>query len=387
MLGSDSLPREGVPQGRVEQHRWLASKVYPDTARDYWVYVPAQYDTSRPACLMVFQDGAGYVHLEGQMRAPTVMDNLIHEGQMPVTIGIFVNPGTLADGESNRQVEYVARGDTYARFLLEEIIPQISKDYCLIEDAAGRAICGMSDGGLCAFAVAWERPDVFSKVISHIGSFVRSIDGEDFPHKVRQTRRDPKPLRVFLQDGENDLNIEEGNWTFSNLSMASALTYGRYDHRFELGAGGHDLIHGGELFPDTLRWIWRDYPGVVGADKAPDYKVVAGRWQVEANGFGMISRSVLTVKVDRGVPVATLKDEQDGEIEVTAIRFDGDRLSYDYRTPPSQRLWGKSPSNTMTTWLRVDDGVLEGVVSGEVGPETSYDFVVRGWKLDDPDSG
>ena len=235
MLGEDSFPQEGVPKGAVAPRRWLASKVYPGTARDYWVYVPAQYDGSRPACLMVFQDGGGYLHAKGQVRAPTVMDNLIHKGRMPVTIGIFVNPGTLADGGSNRGVEYVARGDVYARFLLEEIIPEVGGDYSLVEDAAGRAICGMSDGGLCAFAVAWERPDRFSKVISHIGSFVRSIDGEDFPWKVRQTRRHPKPLRVFLQDGENELNIEEGNWTIGNLNMASALTYGRYDHRFELG--------------------------------------------------------------------------------------------------------------------------------------------------------
>jgi enterochelin esterase family protein len=332
---------------------------------------------------MVFQDGAAYVHPEGQVRAPTVMDNLIHKGEMPVTIAVFVNPGILPAGESNRFTEYVANGNAYGRFLLDEIIPEVGKDHSLVEDPEGRAICGMSDGGLCAFAVAWERPDAFSKVVSHIASYVRIIDGEDFPTKIRQTRRDPKPLRVFLQDGKNDLNIEEGNWTISNLSMASALTYGRYDHRFELGDGGHDLGHGGKLFPDTLRWLWRDYPGVAGADAPPDYTTIAGRWQVEANAFGMISRSVLTIEVRDEALAATLEDEQEGALEVIAIRFDGHRLSYDYRTPPAQRKWGKTPSDTMTTWLSVDDGKLAGVVSGEIGPETSYDYAVKGQKVDD----
>ncbi len=379
MLGIDSLPQEGVPKGKVVQHSWKTSSVYPDTTRDYWVYVPAQYDDAEPACVMVFQDGGAYVNPEGPVRAPTVFDNLIHSGEMPITIGVFVASG-MKDGESNRDAEYVARGDVYARFLVDEILPEVSRDYNLVEDAAGRAICGMSDGGLCAFAVAWEKPYLFSKVISHIGSFIRNLAGVDFPHLIRRTRGNPKPLRVFLQDGENDLNINEGNWTIGNLNLASALMFARYDYRFELGAGGHDLSHGGEMFPETLRWLWRDYPGVKRAGDAPDFDRVIGQWQVTANAFGMVSNSVLTVDLRDGALVATLHDEDENEIEVTAIRFENGILSYDYLPPPSQVNWGKEPNRLMTTWLKVKGNVLEGALSGESSAETTYDFSVKGTK-------
>ena len=168
--GVDSLPQEGVPRGTVTKHTWDASRIYPDATHEYWVYVPAQYTDTEPACVMVFQDGEGYVSLEGSVRAPTVFDNLIHKGEMPVTIGIFINPGRKKHLYDQRRIQYVPLDDTYARFLLEEILPEVGKDYNLVGEPSGRAICGMSDGGLCAFTVARERPDAFSKVISHVGS-------------------------------------------------------------------------------------------------------------------------------------------------------------------------------------------------------------------------
>ena len=276
VLGPDSLPQEGVPTGTVEKRTWDASSIYPGTTHEYWVYVPAQYTDAEPAAVMVFQDGEFYVDPEGLVRAPTVFDNLIHRGEMPVTIGIFINPGMKELPWDLRSIQYASVADTYARFLLEEILPEVGKDYNLTDEAAGRAIAGMSDGGLASFTVAWHRPDAFSKVVSHVGSYTRLQGGSQYPYLVRTTRGNPKPIRVFLQDGENDINLAEGNWTLANLQMDSALMFARYDYRFEMGTGGHDLRHGGAIFPDTLRWLWRDYPGVVGAGAPADLAAVVG---------------------------------------------------------------------------------------------------------------
>jgi enterochelin esterase-like enzyme len=265
-LTQDSQPQAGVPQGKVSQHRWTDSKIFPGTERDYWIYVPAQYDPGQPACLMVFQDGNGYVSESGHSRVPTVFDNLIQQGAMPVTIGVFINPGvvppTQADAKprSTRSFEYDSLGDRYARFLIDEFLPIATKDYNLVADANGRAIAGISSGGICAFTVAWERPDQFSKVISYIGSFTNIRGGDVYPALVRKTER--KPIRVFLQEGENDLDNLHGNWPLANQQMAAALKFAGYDYRLEMGDGAHSGNHGGAILPDILRWLWRDYPGV-----------------------------------------------------------------------------------------------------------------------------
>jgi enterochelin esterase-like enzyme len=375
MLGIDSTPQDGVPEGKVEKRSWTSSRLYPDTTRDYWVYVPAQYVDTEPACLMVFQDGGAYVDRQGQVRATTVFDNLIHSGEMPVTIGVFVSPG-MNQAESNRSVEYVATGDVYSDFLLDEILPEVSKDYNLVDDRAGRAICGMSDGGLCAFAVAWQRTDVFSKVICHIASFARHVEGADFPHLVRQTRDHPKPLRVFIADGENDLNLDEGNWTLGNLNLASALQFAKYDYRFEMAPGGHDLVLAGELFPEALRWMWRDYPGVKAAPT--DYDQVVGEWHMDVNFYGNKYSSVLTVNLDGDALSATLHDEKEGELQVTDISFDGGSLRYDHVPSPAQANWGKGAVSSMLALLRVDGNTMTGTLSGRSNGETSYDYALTG---------
>ncbi len=175
-LGPDSQRQNGVPQGTVTQHQWT-STVFPGTLRDYWIYVPAQYDGSKPACVMIFQDGAGYVKDDGPVRVPIVFDNLIHKREMPVTIGIFINPGVLpaatgaAQNRYNRSFEYDALGDRYARFLIEEILPEVGKQYKLSADPNDRAIGGLSSGASCAFTAAWNRPDAFRRVLSWIGSY------------------------------------------------------------------------------------------------------------------------------------------------------------------------------------------------------------------------
>ena len=264
-LGPESKPQPGVPEGEVIKLRWEQSKVYPGTVRDWWIYVPKQYDPAKPAAVMVFCDGGGMVSKDGGFRVPVVFDNLIAKNEMPVTIGVFTNPGEVPaaaagqKGRSNRSFEYDSVGDAYVRFLLEEIMPEVSKKYNLTRDPAGWAICGNSSGGICAFTAAWERPDAFRKVVSHIGSFTNIRGGYVYPSLIRKSKDKPKPIRVFLQDGSNDLDNLHGNWPLANQDMAAALKYAGYDYKFVFGDGAHSGKHGGAIFPDTMRWLWRDY--------------------------------------------------------------------------------------------------------------------------------
>ena len=265
-LSPDSMVKPGVPQGRAEKFSFNESKIFPGTTRDCWVYIPAQYEKAKAAALMVFQDGHAYVSTNGQMRVSTVFDNLIHSREIPVTIGLFTNPGHRGDGapegsgwgpRNNRSFEYDSLGDSYARFLIEGLIPFATRKFELniSEDPELHAIAGMSSGGICAFTAAWERPDYFRKVLSQIGSFVNIRGGHVYPALIRKTER--KPIRVFLQDGVNDLNNLHGNWPLANQQMASALQFAGYDHRFVLGDGAHNGKHGGAILPDSLRWLWR----------------------------------------------------------------------------------------------------------------------------------
>ena len=286
-IGPDHLPQPGVPQGTVTKRTW-ESTIFPNTTRDWWIYVPARYDGRTPAAVMVFQDGEGCVNPNGTIRVPTVFDNLIHRKEMPVTIGIFINPGglktakdTKARARGNRSFEYDTLSDRYARFLLEEILPEVAKTYRLTDDPEGRAIQGNSSGGICAFTVAWERPDAFRKVVSYIGSFTSiayrpARDGQPmqpggdlYPTLIR--KNPIKPLKIFLQDGSNDLDNSHGNWFLANQQMLSALLWAnrnadekqtpgpRYQVKHVWGDGGHNGKHGGAIFPDVMRWLWADY--------------------------------------------------------------------------------------------------------------------------------
>jgi enterochelin esterase-like enzyme len=255
----DSLPQPGVPQGKLTQQPKWQSKIFAGTTRDWWVYVPAQYKADQPACVMVFQDGQS-----AKNYVPVVFDNLIAKGDMPVTVGIFISPGEFADGRRNRSFEYDTLSDTYARFLLEEILPEVEKAVRLKKDAASRAIAGSSSGGICAFTVAWQRPNEFGKVLSWIGSFTNIASGQtlqagghNYPALIRKTPM--KPIRVFLQDGENDLDNIHGNWPLANHTMAKALAFKGYDYQFVMGNGFHSNLHGRAILPDSLRWLWRDY--------------------------------------------------------------------------------------------------------------------------------
>ena len=287
-LGYESMVQPNVPQGVITEHELLESKIFPGTKRRYSVYVPQQYDASKPAALMVFQDGHTYERRDGDFRAPVVMDNLIHKEQIPVMIGVFVDPGHKKDAlperrdwkprPENRSFEYDTLSDDYVRFLLEEILPKVESQYNITEDPDGRGICGISSGGICAFTAAWERPDKFSKVISHVGSFTNIRHGDTYPGIIRKT--DAKPIRVYMQDGSNDLDNEHGNWPLGNQQMHKALIHKKYDHKFEYGDGAHNGNHGGAIFPDAMRWTWRDYPGIKTLPQSLTAVMNSQRWAV-----------------------------------------------------------------------------------------------------------
>src|SRR5262245_8720228 len=255
----DSRKKPGVPEGKLIQMPKWSSKIFEGTTRDWWVYVPSQYRPEDPARVMVFQDGQN-----AKEYVPVVFDNLIAKGELPVIVGSFLAPGTKGDGGRNRSFEYDTLSDRYARFLLEEILPEVEKTYKLRQDAASRAIAGISSGGICAWTVAWERPNEFSKVLSWVGSFTNIANGptlreggHNYPALIRKTPK--KPIRIFLQDGANDLDNQHGNWPLANQEMAKALAFAGYDFKFEYGNGFHSDRHGRAILPDSLRWLWRDY--------------------------------------------------------------------------------------------------------------------------------
>jgi sugar lactone lactonase YvrE/enterochelin esterase-like enzyme len=298
---ADSVRQPGVPAGTVTQHRWT-STIFPGTERDYWVYVPAQYRPDTPAAVMVFQDGGRFVSDQDRWHVPVVFDNLIHKGEMPVTIGIFVNPGVLpapAGDQAiryNRSYEYDGLGDRYARFLMEEILPEVGRSYTLTSDPNLRAIGGSSSGASCAFTVAWNRPDAFRRVLSFIGSYTGLRGADVYPMLVRKA--EPRPLRVFLQDGTGDLNLYSGNWWIGNQDLASALEYAGYDARFVTGDQGHNNIQGAAILPDALRWLFRDWTrevarsrGVATAERHFVTQILDPdqAWQVAYEGRGAIT--------------------------------------------------------------------------------------------------
>lgn len=285
----DSKPQDGVPQGEIKGPFEWRSSIFPGTVREYAIYVPAQYDAAKPACVMIVQDG---LRKGQQWKLPTVLDNLIHKGDVPVQIGIFVSPGVVpaanehAQARYNRSFEYDGMGDRYARFLLEEILPEVSKSYNLSSNPNDRLIAGSSSGAICAFTAAWERPDEFRRVFSAVGTFVSLRGGNEYPSLVRKFEN--KPIRVFLQDGSNDLDIYAGSWWMANQSMLSSLNFAGYDVKHEWGEGGHNGRHSTAIMPDALRWLWRDYPAPIIRGTPPKRRtelVVPGEdWELVSSG-------------------------------------------------------------------------------------------------------
>jgi enterochelin esterase family protein len=270
-LGPDSLPQEGVPKGEIRGPYYLPSKIYEGTQHTYWVYVPAQYDASVPAALMIFQDGVAMLAEDGDARSKNVLDNLIYRHEIPVMIGVFISPGRTpqqpeatktewGDRNSNRPTEYNAVDDKYARVVVEELMPVLNKDYNITKDPEQRGIGGASSGAIAAFKVAWERPNEFHKVLSIVGSFVNLRGGQIYADKVLASEK--KPLRVCLCDGRNDhRNADETrDWFFQNVRLMKALTQKGYDVNYSWGMNNHGLKFGGAILPDMMRWLWRDSP-------------------------------------------------------------------------------------------------------------------------------
>ncbi len=300
-IGPDSMPQEGVPKGQVIGPTVLPSEAYSGTQHMFWIYVPAQYDPAEPASLMVFQDGHAFFSDDEDMHAQHVMDNLIYRRELPVMIAVFINPGrrpdqqeanddNWGDGTTNRSTEYNVLDDRYAQVVVNEILPYVKERYNISDDPERRGIGGISSGAIAAFTVAWQRPDQFHKVLSIVGSFVNLRGGDAYPDIVRESEK--KPLRVFLQDGRNDmrrggrggrgrrgaaadaqpapqadgtppaLNPQalRNDWFYQNTRLAAALEEKGYDVNYVWGIGVHGSKQGGAIFPEMMRWLWRDHP-------------------------------------------------------------------------------------------------------------------------------
>lgn len=294
-VDSASVEQPGVPKGEVLKFTFEHSKIFPGTWREYWVYVPAEYKPGQPACVYVNQDGI-------QWKAPTVFDNLIFSKQMPVTIGIFVTPGRIRSSDPaasldrfNRSYEYDGLGDAYARFILDELLPDVEtrkttdgRAIHLSQNGNDRAIGGSSSGAIAAFTAAWEKPDAFSRVFSAIGTYVGLRGGDRYPGLIR--KYEPKPLRIFLQDGSNDLNIYGGDWWKANETMERALTFAGYEVQHAWGSGGHSGAQGASLFPEAMRWLWKDWPQPItpGTSKnqlLSDILIPGGGWELVGQGY------------------------------------------------------------------------------------------------------
>ncbi len=282
---------EGVPQGKIEGPFEFRSQIFPGTVRKYWVYIPAQYDPDQPPCLMIVQDGLG---LANGWNVPTVLDNMIHQGRVPVQLGLFIDHGQVpaphekAQPRFNRSFEYDGLGDAYARFLIEELLPEVRRRWVFSDNPDDRCIAGASSGAICAFNAAWERPDAFRRVLSSIGTYTALRGGDQFPALVRKTEN--KPLRVFLQDGSADLDIYAGSWWHANQAMLSALQFAGYDVTNVWGDGGHNRQHMTSILPQALDWLWRDYPQPIPAGRAKirrtDLLLDGEDWELVSEGHG-----------------------------------------------------------------------------------------------------
>src|SRR5580700_940103 len=275
-LGPDSLPQDGVPKGEIRGPFTLPSNAYPGTQHTYWIYVPAQYDPALPASVMIYNDGQAFLNAEGDVRAQNVMDNLIFRRELPVMIGVFINPGRRpdqpepnlsewGDHTTNRVTEYNTLDDKYARVIVDELLPVLNKEYNISKDPDRHGIGGSSSGAIAAFTVAWERPDYFRKVLSNVGSFTNIRGGNAYPDIIRSSEK--KPIRVFLVDGRNDNRSlradgtydQARDWFYQNIRMQQALTEKGYDLNYAWGIQRHGQKMLQTVFPEMMRWLWRDH--------------------------------------------------------------------------------------------------------------------------------
>lgn len=325
---SAALRADEAPKGEVVKYSFEQSRIFPGTVRDYWVYVPKQYDPAKPACLYVNQDGVQY-------NAPAVFDELIHQKAMPVTIGVFVMHGRVKAASDqaldrfNRSYEYDGLGDNYVRFLLEELLPEVEKKTAsdgrairLSKLGNDRCIAGASSGAICAFTAAWERPEAFGRVFSAIGTYVGLRGGNVYPTLVR--KYEPKPIRIFLQDGSADQNIYGGDWWMANQELERSLTFAGYEVQHAWGDGGHNGKHATEIFPEAMRWLWKDWPAPVkagaGSPQLQEILIPGEDWKLVAEGYRFTEGPAVNAKGEvffNDVPASkTYKIGRDGQVRV-----------------------------------------------------------------------
>ncbi len=326
-LSPDSVVQPGVPVGELIKFDFAASKIFPGTTRTVTVYVPKQYDPAKPACVFVDQDGV-------QFNAPIVFDNLIARGELPVIIGVFVTPGivkaAVAQDRYNRSFEYDGLGDAYARFLLEELLPDVEQHATadgraikLSHSGNDRAIAGTSSGAIAAFTAAWERPEAFSRVLSGIGTYVGLRGGHNYSTLIRKT--EPKPIRVFLQDGSNDNNLYAGDWWMANQAMERSLIFSGYEVNHAWCTDGHSGKHLTSIFPDAIRWLWKGWPEPVKAGALNDERMgkilIPGEgWQLVGEGYRSTEGAAVNAKGEvffNDVPASkTYKVGLDGKVSL-----------------------------------------------------------------------
>jgi sugar lactone lactonase YvrE/enterochelin esterase-like enzyme len=304
--GADSKSQSGVPKGEVLKFTFDKSKIFPGTTRDYWVYVPAQYKPDKPACVYVQQDGIRF-------EATTVFDNLIEKKDLPIIIGVFVAPGVVKAANAanaldrfNRSFEYDGLGDNYARFLIDELLPDVEtkrtsngRELKLSHNSNDRAIGGSSSGAIAAFTAAWERPDAFTRVFSAIGTYVDLRGGMRYPSLIR--KYEAKPIRIFLQDGSNDNNKYGGDWWMANQTMERALAYAGYEVQHAWGDGGHTGKHATAIFPDAMRWLWKDWPkpvsrGQTRNDTLNEILIPGEDWHLVSEGYKFVEGPAANAK-------------------------------------------------------------------------------------------
>ncbi|MDQ2899116.1 MAG: alpha/beta hydrolase-fold protein [Acidobacteriota bacterium] len=360
-LGPDSAPRPGVPKGTVTKYKLEPGRFYPGTPHNYAIYMPAQYDAAKPAPFMIFLDGSG--SLGNNVRVPVVFDNLIARHELPPLIGIFIDPGVLPaisnlmQSRFERVFEYDSLSDSYSRFLLEELIPEVAKKYKLSANPDDRALSGVSTGAVGAFMAAWNRPDQFHRVLSFIGTYVAMKGADDLPALIRKT--EPKPIRIFLQDGKNDHIVPAepygtfyaGSWPINNRVMFEALEYAGYDARLVIGDEGHNMKQGAAIMPDALRWLWRDYP-----------KPIVVHEPAAMNQPGWDPRGKVYSIVSADKPW-----EQVGETykSVASVAADRDGNVF-FATPSADRIY-KSDSNGKVTLFKDNSGGASALTFGPDG--------------------
>jgi len=338
-VDSASIEHKGVPKGEVMKFIFDHSTIFPGTWREYWVYVPAQYRPDKPACVYVNQDGI-------QWKAPTVFDNLIYRNEMPVTIGVFVTPGrVMADSGSNaqnrfnRSFEYDGLGDAYARFILTEIMPEVEnkktsdgRTIHLSKSGNDRAIGGSSSGAICAFTAAWERPEEFSRVFSAIGTYVGVRGGDRYPILIR--KYEPKPIRIYLQDGSNDNNIYAGDWWKANEMMERSFQFAGYEVNHVWGEGAHNGNQGTAYFPQAMRWLWKDWPKPIAKGNSKnqflsDLLIPGEDWELVGEGYGFSEGTAVNEAGEvfyQDIPNSkTYKIGLDGKL--TSLNIDSKRAS------------------------------------------------------------